>query len=125
MKTKKNIIAGWSGLLFGLGLLGLSANAFAGALHVVRIENHASQSIYQVYASPPGEPWGDDRLGTNVIVSGNSISLDLDDGSGRCRSDIKVVFKNGVERTRSNVDICDIRSWIHNNSRDWFTFASF
>ena len=126
MNTKKNIIRGLSAFVIGLGLFAQSTNAMAGRQHLVRIENSASQSIWKVYASNPGNTnWGYDRLGDRVIIAGRSAVLDLDDGSGSCRADLRVVFRNGQEVVRQGVNICDIASWRIDDRRNGFTFASF
>lgn len=126
MNTKKNILRGLSAFLIGLSMLAQSTNAVAGRRHVVRIENNASQSIWKIYASNINDnQFGDDRLGDRVIVPGDSATLDLDDGSGRCDVDLKVVFRNGQEVIRRSVNICNITTWSINNRRNGFTFVSF
>ena len=125
MNIKKNIVRGVSALIFGLGLVAQSTNAIAAAQHVMRIDNNASQSIWRVFASNTDDTdWGDDRLGDRVIIPGRSMTLDLDDGSGSCRADLKVVFRNGQELVQYNVNICDISSWQIDDRRNGFVYVS-
>jgi hypothetical protein len=125
MHTKKNVIRALSALVIGLSLFAQSSAALAGPQHRVTIENNAYDTIYEVYASHPGWEWGPDRLGTRgVITSGNSREFDLDDGSGSCISDLKVVFRDGREVTRFGVNICRVTNWRVNNGSNRLIYVS-
>lgn len=100
-------------LAFVLGMTGGSAPASAQSddnrnRHVT-VHNHTDTTIWEFYASTTHETrWEEDILGGTVIISGESMRMRLDDGTGRCHYDIKVVFKGGESRTRGDIDVCAV-----------------
>jgi hypothetical protein len=51
-----------------------------------------------------------------VITSGGQLNVDLIDGTNQCYFDFKVVFSNGDEVTRKDVNVCKSAKWtIYDN----------
>jgi hypothetical protein len=59
----------------------------------------------ELYASPTGESWGDDRLGSNIIEAGGTGSVTLAGAGAQCAYEIRVILEDGQELTDS-VDVC-------------------
>src|SRR5215217_4913917 len=54
---------------------------------------------------------GGDLLGTYRLSPGQSVTIDLDDGSGECLYDFKAVFDDGDEVVRPRIDVCVIEAY--------------
>ena len=75
----------------------------------VRIINETSHTMLRFYASNVDtDDWEEDILGRGVLRSGQSVVVNIDDGSGHCMFDFKAVFNNGQELIRNNVNVCRI-----------------
>lgn len=74
------------------------------------LTNDSSVDIASVYVSPSGvDSWGSDAMGTDVLPSGQSVSMNFsgsDDAS--CVYDIKVVGTQGEEGYLYKVDLCSV-----------------
>jgi len=78
----------------------------------VRIINETSWTMVEFYASNVGaDTWEEDILGYDVLPSGDSIMMDIDDGTGYCLYDFKAVFADGDVLTRERIDVCTISSY--------------
>jgi len=86
----------------------------------ITIVNNTGYTIYYLYVSPTtSSSWGNDMLGTQVLRSGNQISVTLPyQISTVSRYDIKVVDLDGDSYTKMNVSVSA-------NSRIVFTMADF
>jgi hypothetical protein len=90
----------------------LGASAASAEDRRVRIINETSHTIVRFYASNVGRnSWEEDILGRSVLRPGESVVVNVDDGSGYCLFDFKAVFDDGDELTRSRVDVCKISSY--------------
>jgi hypothetical protein len=69
------------------------------------IVNSTGLTVMELYASPTGESWGDDRLGSNIIEAGGTGSVTLADAAAQCAYEIRVILEDGQELTDS-VDVC-------------------
>ena len=97
-------------------LLGLAAGillAVSGAAHAqsnnpdFRLNNRSGLTINEVYVSSSNvNSWGQDRLGDNVLPSGQSLSISLP--AGQCMNDIRVVLDNGNALERRGVNTCEL-----------------
>jgi hypothetical protein len=75
----------------------------------VNFINRSNTTLTQLYVSNHDTGgWGEDQLGLSVIGAGEYYRLDVDDGSGQCRFDIKAVFADGHVNTRMNVNVCSV-----------------
>jgi hypothetical protein len=74
----------------------------------LEITNTSRLAIVELYAARPDTgAWEKDVLGEDYLQPGNSVVVKIDEGSGYCRFDLKIVFDNGAELIRRNVDVCD------------------
>jgi FlaG/FlaF family flagellin (archaellin) len=75
----------------------------------VQINNQSSYDIYEFYASNTGEEnWQEDILGDGVLLSGESVLINIDDGSGYCKYDFKAVFEDGDEAISADNNVCEL-----------------
>jgi len=97
--------------IVALGCLVLSAgsgSAMALDRHV-HIHNNTSLDIYEFHASNVGTSnYEEDILGDDVIASGDTWNINIDDGSGYCKFDFKAVFEDGSSATKDNVNVCKV-----------------
>jgi hypothetical protein len=75
----------------------------------VKIINETNTPVYHFYGSNAGsESWEEDILGREVLMPGKSVVINFDDGSGYCKFDFKIVFKDKTEIVRENIDVCKV-----------------
>jgi hypothetical protein len=75
----------------------------------VQINNQSSYDIIEFYASNTGSAsWEEDILGRNILPAGNSVVINIDDGSGYCKYDFMAVFADGAEVTSANNNVCEL-----------------
>jgi hypothetical protein len=73
----------------------------------VRLTNNARQPIVEIYVSDGrASDWHADLLGSDFLMPGKSVLVDIDDRNGNCRVDIKTVFDDGSERIEHGVRVC-------------------
>lgn len=78
----------------------------------VEIVNHTRHTIVHFYASNTGSnDWEEDILGSDELAPGDSIDIDIDDGTGKCKFDFKAVFSDGDDLQKSNINVCEIESY--------------
>ncbi|PCJ69969.1 MAG: hypothetical protein COA62_09700 [Rhodobiaceae bacterium] len=78
----------------------------------VRIINETNSTMVEFYASNIGaDIWEEDILGYDVMPAGDSLMIDIDDGTGYCLYDFKAVFSNGKVLIKERVDVCTISSY--------------
>ncbi|CDP51194.1 hypothetical protein [Paradevosia shaoguanensis] len=81
----------------------------------VKIINNTGYTIEQFYASSVGQDsWEEDILGRDVLPSGSSVVINVDDGTGYCKYDFRAVFEDGDVLDKSNVNVCEIGSFTYN-----------
>jgi hypothetical protein len=74
----------------------------------LEVTNTTRLAIVELYVARPGtSDWEKDVLGEEYLPPGNSMAVSLGDSWGRCRFDFKVVFDDGAELIRRNVNVCD------------------
>lgn len=94
--------------------LGLSfAPVPAGAAdRVVEIVNETGQTMTEFYASVTStNSWEEDILGDDVLEDGDSVDVNIDDGSGKCVYDFRAVFESGAEGIKRGVNVCQISTF--------------
>ena len=80
----------------------------------VLIHNNTGWTMLRFYASDSRiTSWQEDMLGRGVLNAGNSIMMNIDDGSGACLYDFKAEFTNGQVLTRYNVNVCRIADYYY------------
>jgi hypothetical protein len=91
-------------IALALGAISLAARA--GERHIV-LTNNASQPLIEIYVADDGtDNWQEDGLGSEFLLPGNSVSVDIDDQNANCRVDIKTVLDNGSSLVRRGVNAC-------------------
>jgi hypothetical protein len=80
----------------------------------VRIHNNTGWTMLRFYASDSRvTSWEEDMLGRGTLAAGNSIMMNIDDGSGACLYDFKAEFTNGQVLTRFNINVCQIADYYY------------
>jgi hypothetical protein len=63
----------------------------------------------EFYASNSGTTdWEEDILGSDVLASGSSVVINIDDGSGYCKFDFLAVFDDGDELVSADNNVCEL-----------------
>jgi hypothetical protein len=99
------------GLPAALLALGLATPALAQTTDPsFRLNNRSGTTIMEVYVSSSNvSNWGQDRLGANVLNSGQTLTIRLP--NGQCVNDIKLVFAGGRTLERMRVNTCNITDY--------------
>jgi|SRR5580704_17811045 prepilin-type processing-associated H-X9-DG protein len=81
--------------------------AHSGDGHFV-LTNNTREQIIEIYVSDDRtDNWQEDLLGLEFLLSGSSVSVDVDDRNGNCRVDVKTVLSNGSSLVyRGGVNAC-------------------
>ncbi|ORB66907.1 hypothetical protein BST47_07480 [Mycolicibacterium tusciae] len=96
-----------------VALLGLAAPANAQDRNV-EVINQTQHAIVQFYASNVDRgTWEEDILGEDVLPVGQSVNINIDDGSGACLYDFKAVFDDGEELVRTGIDVCTTTAYTY------------
>lgn len=98
-----------AGVFALVAVVGLAAGAGTARADVrdFTLYNESNVTIYYVYVSPSNtSEWGDDVLGADVLLSGDSVNIVFNYFDGTCLYDIKVVGENGEEGFLYSVDLC-------------------
>lgn len=75
----------------------------------VTINNQTSFVIVEFYASNTGTTdWQEDILGSDVLGSGESVVVNIDDGSGYCKFDFLAVFDDGDQLVSADNNVCEL-----------------
>ena len=78
----------------------------------VRIINDTRHTMVRFYASNSSRTdWEEDILGQRVLPAGQSVMINIDDGTGACLFDFKAVFDDGDVLTRSPINVCQISEY--------------
>jgi len=82
------------------------------ANRVVQIGNSTGVTMTRFYASNTNRnSWEEDIFGTDVLSSGRSINVDIDDGSGACLFDLKAEFADGDVVIENDFNVCTRTNW--------------
>lgn len=75
----------------------------------VEVHNHTGTTIWEFHASTTNRTdWEEDILDDGIISAGGRQRINLDDGTGRCRYDVRVTFKGGATLVKTNIDVCAV-----------------
>lgn len=108
-----------AGLLAGAALIEPAEAAQDGLDRWVLIRNNSSVAMMEFYGSNVDRTvWEEDILGLDVLVPGESVWVNFDDGSGYCRFDLRAVFENGAEETQFGVNVCEARGITFRGNRN-------
>jgi hypothetical protein len=82
----------------------------------VKINNTSSYDIIEFYASNTGtDSWEEDILGEDILPSGQSVMVNIDDGSGYCKFDFLAVFDDGDKVTSTDNNVCELGEFSFTN----------
>ena len=92
--------------------LSLTAFAANAADCNVDIFNQTGFTMTKFYASiTKSNSWEENILGHDSLDDGDTQSIDIDDGSGKCVFDFKAVFKGGATSEKRGVNVCAITAF--------------
>lgn len=78
----------------------------------VTIINETGHTIVHFYASNVERgSWEEDILGQQVLKPGQSVRVNVDDGSGHCKFDFRADFEDGDKLVRNGINVCEISSY--------------
>lgn len=70
------------------------------------LTNRSGRPIERLYASPvSARQWGENRLGAAGLAEGGSIAIRMPP-TGGCRTDLRLVFRDGPTEERRDIDTC-------------------
>ena len=90
-------------------LVGTSASAQTGPLDFT-LNNNTDGVVVQIFIPVPStNEWEEDILGSDVVGSGDSAHITIDDGLEDCEYDIKVVYDDSTpDLIVMGVDFCAV-----------------
>ena len=78
----------------------------------VRVHNQTGWTIIGIYAADPARAdWRGDLLVPEVLATGDSAVIDIDNGAGTCVYVIRAEFSNGERLERVGVNVCRIADY--------------
>jgi len=78
----------------------------------VRILNDTRTEMREFYASRSStNDWEEDILGRSTLPAGQSVVINIDDGTGACMFDFKAVFADGDVVVREDINVCEIEQY--------------
>jgi hypothetical protein len=78
----------------------------------VKIINETSHNMIRFYASnTTRRNWEENILHGGVLRPGQSVNVNIDDGTGRCMFDLRAEFSGHKYAERRNFNVCTGLSW--------------
>jgi hypothetical protein len=79
---------------------------------VITLYNDSSYDIMAFYTSPSDvESWEEDVLGVDVLLSGESLDVDIADGRDQCVYDMRFELSSGDIFEDRGIDLCQTESY--------------
>lgn len=102
---------------FGLAaVLSAAAQPAAAADRHVKVVNASSYEITEFHASRSDlDSWQEDILGRRTLLPGDSVNVNVDDGSGSCIYDFKTVIAGGKFLVKRKVNVCKVGTYTIND----------
>jgi hypothetical protein len=73
------------------------------------VVNRTGSALQDFYLSPTGlSDWEDDILGRDMLYSGESATISVEDGRRTCLYDLRGVFADGEVLEDYRVNLCDL-----------------
>ncbi|MBV6273100.1 hypothetical protein KVP09_09250 [Alcaligenaceae bacterium CGII-47] len=92
-----------------IGYAALVSGTALAANKTVTVVNKTKSVITAIHASNTGtSDWEEDILGRDTLAPGESVDIDMTDGSGACRFDLKAEFEDGTDVVQENLDVCKV-----------------
>jgi hypothetical protein len=100
----KKIMASWALVFLAAGVVNTSALD-----RHVQINNVSSHDIVEFYASNTGtQDWQEDILGSDILPSGSSVMINIDDGTGYCKYDFLAITADGSQAIVPDNNVCEL-----------------
>jgi hypothetical protein len=97
-----------------IALLAVGVSSVAALDRRVRINNNTSYDIYEFYASHrDASSWQEDILGRDILRSGSSVVINIDDGTGYCVFDFRAVFEDGEVLEKFGNNVCEMSEFTY------------
>ncbi len=78
----------------------------------IRLINESRLTIEEFHASNVNRRgWEEDILGRRVLKPGQSMVINLNDGSGQCNFDFLTVMSNGRKIEKRGVNVCRLETY--------------
>ncbi|MCP5038124.1 MAG: hypothetical protein GY945_11040 [Rhodobacteraceae bacterium] len=91
----------------------MEAPTSGGQNRMVTIGNYTGVTMTHFHASNTSRSdWEEDIFGNSVLRSGNTVNVNIDDGSGACMFDLRARFADGDVVIRNNFNVCRESSWV-------------
>lgn len=93
-------------------MLSLIATAAHAEDRRVTVINETSHTIVRFYASNVERGnWEEDILGNRTLKPGQSVRVNVDDGSGHCKFDFRADFEDGDKLVRNGINVCQTSTY--------------
>jgi hypothetical protein len=94
---------------FGAAALLVSVGASAQSESITfDLDNATDYTLTHLYISVPStNNWEEDILGAQVVESGETVEVTIDDGLDGCEYDLRADFSDGDSIQVGSVDLCD------------------
>ena len=80
----------------------------------VQVVNESGFTFVQFYASSEGAAnWQEDMLAGQAVGSGETLTVNFNDGSGACTYSFRAVFDDGDEAIQ-DIDVCSVTAVTYN-----------
>lgn len=97
-----------------LATMVMSATVARAADRRVEIVNKTGMTLTHFYASNSGtSDWEEDILGRGTLDDGDSVVININDGTGACKFDFKAVFESGQSLEKGGIDVCQISTYTY------------
>ena len=112
---KKQVLAALGALAVMSMSTAASSKCSDGQDRRVKVTNDTSYTLTELYGSNAGtDDWEEDVLGDRVLKSGQSITVNFDDGTCYCTFDFKAVFSDNTSTVKRGYNVCTGTGWrIH------------
>ncbi|ONG55912.1 hypothetical protein BKE38_07535 [Pseudoroseomonas deserti] len=78
----------------------------------VQLVNASRTTIVSFHASnSKRSSWEEDILGNDVLEPGQSVTINIDDGTGACVFDFLTVLQGGQRIERRGVNVCEVSTY--------------
>ncbi len=96
-------------------VLALATGSVMAADRRVTIVNSTSTTMKMFFASNvDAKKWEEDILGDDVVLPGDSVDVNVDDGTNHCRYDFRALFNDGGESVKNGVNVCKVSTFYFN-----------
>lgn len=81
----------------------------------IKVINKSDYPMVKFQASnTKRKSWEEDILGDKTLMPGQSVIVNIDDGSGSCMFDLRATFEGSRKAEKRGVNVCTMTSWTIN-----------